>query len=75
MATPKKVETCKIQLTIDRGTDRLLEEMISMGIHGTSKSEVAVAIIRSWLWANEEKLRQNGVALVRTPIGKPEDQA
>ncbi len=63
MALPKKVETCKLQVTIDRATERILQEMISMGIHGTTKAEVAVSILRNWLWANEEKLRQNGVLL------------
>jgi hypothetical protein len=59
----QKVETCKLQLTVDLSTARLLQEMTALGVHGTTKAEVAVSLLRSWLWANEEKLRQNGVFL------------
>lgn len=66
MAT-RKAPTTKLQLTVDASTERLLQEMTALGVHGTTKSEVAVSILRSWLWANEEKLRQNGIAL-STPV-------
>ena len=70
MASTKKAETCKLQVTIDVGTDRILQDMVSLGIHGTSRSEVAASIIRGWLWENAEKLRQSGVLIVRTPPAK-----
>lgn len=34
-----------------------------MGLHGTSKAEVAASIIRMWLWDNEAKLRASGIEL------------
>jgi len=66
LSTSRKAPTAKLQLTVDAATERLLQEMTTLGVHGTTKSEVAVSILRSWLWANEEKLRQNGIALTPT---------
>jgi hypothetical protein len=65
LTTPRKAPTAKLQLTVDAATERLLQEMTALGVHGTTKSEVAVSILRSWLWANEEKLRQNGILLTK----------
>ena len=57
------METKKLQLTVDVATDRLIGEIASLGLHGTSKSEVACSIIRMWLWENHTKLRENGIEL------------
>jgi hypothetical protein len=59
------VETKKLQLTVDAATDRLVGEIAALGLHGTSKSEVACSIIRMWLWENQTKLRDNGIELQR----------
>ena len=59
------VETKKLQLTVDVATDRLVGEIAALGLHGTSKSEVACSIIRMWLWDNQTKLRDNGIVLQR----------
>jgi hypothetical protein len=57
------VETKKLQLTVDIATDRLIGEIAALGLHGTSKSEVACSIIRMWMWENHSKLRENGITL------------
>lgn len=57
------VETCKLQVTVDATTDRLIDELAQLGVHGTSKAEVACSILRMWLWENQEKLAQNGVVM------------
>lgn len=67
MARSKVVSTCKLQLTVDVATDRLIGDMTTLGIHGTNKSEVACSIIRMWLWENQTKLRENGVSLKFPP--------
>ncbi|KLD62500.1 hypothetical protein [Dyella japonica] len=67
MARSKLVPSCKLQLTVDAATDRIIEDICSLGIHGTNKSEVACSIIRMWLWENQDKLRDNGVALNVAP--------
>lgn len=66
MARQNGVPTYKLQLTIDATTDRVISEMVGLGIHGTNKSEVGCSIIRQWLWENQEKLRTNGIEMVST---------
>lgn len=61
MARSNAVETKKLQLTVDVATDRIIEEICQLGLHGTNKSEVACSIIRMWLWENQGKLRENGI--------------
>jgi hypothetical protein len=63
VARQKLVPTCKLQLTVDAATDRLIGDITTLGIHGTNKSEVACSIIRMWLWENQAKLRENGVSI------------
>ncbi len=64
MARAKSVETCKLQVTVDIVTDRLIGEISALGFQGTTKAEVACSILRMWLWDNQDKLRQNGVQVV-----------
>lgn len=68
MARGNIVETKKLQLTVDIATDRLIGEIAALGLHGTTKSEVACSIIRMWLWENHEKLRENGIELRPTRV-------
>lgn len=65
MARTNSVETKKLQLTVDLTTDRVIEEIARLGLHGTNKSEVACSIIRMWLWENQGKLRDNGIEFRR----------
>jgi len=57
------VKTVKLQLTVDETTDRILKEMIGLGIHGTTKAEVGSWVIRTWLWTNQDQLLTNGISL------------
>lgn len=68
MARANAVDTKKLQLTVDVTTDRVVGEIASLGLHGTSKSEVACSIIRMWLWENQAKLRDNGIDLRRAGL-------
>jgi hypothetical protein len=58
------VESEKLQVTVDKTTERIVSEMVALGIHGQNKSQVAAWILRSWIWDNQDRLRQNGIALV-----------
>lgn len=61
-------ETTKLQLTIASSTDRLIGEIAAMGLHGTSKAEVASSILRMWLWENEAKLRASGIEIHKSRV-------
>jgi len=63
MARQNGIKTVKLQLTVDETTDRIVEEMVSLGIHGANKAEAASWIIRSWIWNNQDLLRNNGIEL------------
>lgn len=63
MPRQNDVATCRVQVTLDINTERVIGDLASVGIYGTNKSEVAAAIIRSWLWDNQERLRINGILL------------
>ena len=63
MARNNSVPTSRLQLTIDATTDRIIESMMPLGIHGTNKAEVAAWIIRTWIWENQDKLNNNGISL------------
>jgi hypothetical protein len=62
------VETRKLQVTVDAATDRLVGQVAELGIHGTTKAEVACSILRMWLWENQSKLKESGISFSRTPI-------
>lgn len=57
------MDTTKLQVTIDTATARVIGEIVELGIHGTSKAEVACSILRMWIWENEQRLRENGVSI------------
>ena len=59
----KGMKTLRLQVTIDATTERVIQQMVKLGIHGASKSEVACSVIRHWLWDNQEKLRDNGITI------------
>ena len=59
--------TSKLQLTVDLTTERIIKDMIPLGIHGPSKAEVAAWIIKTWIWTNQELLRSNGIELIKKP--------
>lgn len=63
VARRNSVKTVKLQLTVDETTDRLLDDMVGVGIHGTTKAEVGSWVIRTWIWENQDQLRNNGISL------------
>ena len=65
MARQNGISTYKLQMTIDGTTDRIIAEMVGLGIHGANKSEVGCSIIRQWLWDNQDKLRANGIDMAQ----------
>lgn len=70
MARRNGVKTVKLQLTIDETTDRIIGDMVGLGIHGPSKAEVASWIIRTWVWDNQSKLGNNGISLLKDDDSK-----
>jgi hypothetical protein len=68
MARKNGIKTVKLQLTVDETTDRIIGNMVGLGIHGPNKAEVASWIIRTWIWENQSKLCNNGITLL-----KPDD--
>ena len=63
MPRRKGTETAKLQLTVPKATERILERMCTFGIQGRNKAEVASWIITNWIWENQEALERNGVSL------------
>ena len=59
------IGTVKVPISFDATTDRILERLAAIGIFGKNKAQVAAAIVRTWIWENEEKLNRQGVALSR----------
>lgn len=64
-------ETPPKEITIsnmDPLTFRMLGTLIEYGRFGRSRPEIALFIIRSWLWENEEKLKA-GIEASDKPLG------
>jgi hypothetical protein len=51
----------RLKLSLDAATDRVLQRMVPVGLHGKNKSEVASWIIHEWIWHNQDKLALVGV--------------
>jgi hypothetical protein len=62
---PKRngVPTVRIQVSVDATTDRVLQRMVPIGLHGRNKSDVASWILREWIWHNQENLARVGVQI------------
>jgi hypothetical protein len=70
LARHNSVKTVKLQLTVDENTARILDDMVEVGIHGTTKAEVGSWVIRTWIWENQDRLRTNGISLLKETDGK-----
>jgi len=68
------METRKLQVTVDAATDRLVGLVAELGIHGTTKAEVACSILRMWLWENQSKLRESGISFSRAAADQHKEQ-
>lgn len=54
----RKVDTEPLTVQLDPATARMLEALELYGRLGTTKSEIIMYVLRSWLWENEERLRE-----------------
>ena len=73
MRKTNSLSTALLRVSLDETTDRILERMIPVGIHGKNKSEVASCIIREWIWSNQEQLAGVGVSAREiTGVKQPE---
>ena len=63
MPRRKGTETVKLQLTVPKATERILERICTFGIQGRNKAEVASWIITNWIWENQQALERNGGSL------------
>jgi len=63
MKPRNRTETIRIALSLDPATDGILRDLASMGFFGKNKAEVALTIVRYWIWDNEEKLNRQGIRI------------
>ena len=63
-----RTELCKLRL--DPATSKMIEELEMYGRFGTTKQEIVMYIVRSWLWENETRLK-DAVASKDRPFGFP----
>lgn len=53
----RKVDTEPLNLQLDPATARMLETLEVYGRLGTTKQEIVLYVLRSWLWENEPRLK------------------
>ncbi len=70
MARRNRTQTIRLTLSLDPTTDKVLEDLATIGPFGKNKAQVASMILSQWIWDNEEKLSRNGVKLVRSSKSK-----
>jgi len=68
----RKVETEGLTIQLDPATVRILETLELYGRLGTTRQEIVMHVLRSWLWENEARLR-NAIAVKETPLGPIQD--
>jgi hypothetical protein len=69
MPPRNRTTTIRVLLSLDPTTDGVLERLAHIGLFGKNKAEVGTAILREWIWTNEEKLSRHGVTL--SLVAKP----
>lgn len=52
-----KTRKAPFKVPLDPATSKMLEELEAYGRLGTTKQEIVMYILRSWLWENEARLR------------------
>ena len=70
MRKTNSLSTALLRVSLDETTDKILERMIPVGIHGKNKPEVASWIIREWIWHNQEQLAGVGVSVREITVAK-----
>ncbi len=65
----RKVDTESLSLQLDPASARMLEALEIYGRVGTTKQEIVLYVLRSWLWENESRLRA-AIQSKETPFGE-----
>jgi len=65
MAARNRTGTIRMPVSLDVTTNRVLEDLARLGMFGKNRAEVALSIIRTWIWENEQKLDRQGVVLAK----------
>jgi len=68
----RKVETEQLSLQLDPATARMLEALEVYGRIGTTKQEIVLFVLRSWLWDNEPRLKE-AIRSKEAPFGLDQD--
>lgn len=63
------IPAVRLELSIDPTTDKILRQMLTLGIHGRSKAEVANWVLSQWIYMNQGYLKESGIRLARTRAG------
>jgi hypothetical protein len=69
MKRRNRTATVRVPLSLDLTTDSVLERLAQTGVFGKNKAEVAVTILRHWIWDNEEKLTRQSIQLIEVKKG------
>lgn len=64
----RKVDTKSLTIQLDPATKRMLEVLEGYGRLGTTKQEIVLHVLRSWLWDNEGRLRE-AIQSRQSPFG------
>ena len=67
-----KVDTEPLTVPLDPATARMLEALEAYGRLGTTKQEIILHLLRSWLWENESRLRE-AIKSREAPFGPPQE--
>ena len=68
----RKVDTEPLNLQLDPATARMLEALEIYGRIGTTKQEIVLYILRSWLWENELRLK-SAIRSKESPFGSVQE--
>lgn len=63
MPRRNRTKTVRVPMSLDPTTDSVLERLARIGIFGKNKAEVAVTILRRWIWDNQDKLTRQRIQL------------
>ncbi len=69
MPRRNRTKTVRVPLSLDPSTDAVLERLARIGIFGKNKAEVAVTILRHWIWDNQDKLTRQSIQLTGNKKG------
>lgn len=71
MAGRNAIKTDKIQVSLDEVSGRILHRMVTAGIFGKTRGEIASWIIREWIWHSPDDLNRLGISVKSEMIKNP----